>query len=387
MLPGGPPMQYDKDRDNFRTGLHQRFQALESTDLEKLSRRSDLGSFHFEDAVPFIRAIIEFLRDIVVPEQTHAMTSSMLRRVNEHVQSTYTLVSDINTFSLTQENVEGRKATLLERVPATYEAALDKLLPIHAWCQNRRHSPASIAAAAQAASAAIAGDAAAKKTQIESLTSGILSNLQAFEPRVVSALERAEHSLATATSLTERAQQAIVRAEAASRAVMSQSATAGISIHSRLFHEDSGSHAKAAKRWLVASLVLGSLTGLVAGAMLALAYGHPPTSVPEAIHIAVSKIVVLSVLTALSLFAVRNYRAQKHNETLNRHRQNALATFQTFVEGAGDERIRDAILLHAAQSVFGPRSTGFDATDASPTEFSPVVDVLRKSSETLLQKP
>ncbi len=46
------------------------------------------------------------------------------------------------------------------------------------------------------------------------------------------------------------------------------------------------------------------------------------------------------------------------------------------MEGTADERVKDAVLLHVAQSVFGHRPTGFDSSESDSTAVHPVVDVL-----------
>jgi hypothetical protein len=104
-----------------------------------------------------------------------------------------------------------------------------------------------------------------------------------------------------------------------------------------------------------------------------------PADLTEGIQYIISKLLVLSALSFIVFWCARNYRCQKHNETLNRHRANALMTFRTFVEGTADDRVRDAILLQAAQAAFSGRPTGYDAPENEPTSISPVVEILGKS--------
>ncbi len=46
-----------------------------------------------------------------------------------------------------------------------------------------------------------------------------------------------------------------------------------------------------------------------------------------------SKLVVLSLLSFGTVWSARNYRALRHQRTINQHRHKALMTFQTFAEG------------------------------------------------------
>ena len=88
---------------------------------------------------------------------------------------------------------------------------------------------------------------------------------------------------------------------------------------------------------------------------------------------------MISTLSFGVLWRARNYRAERHNETLNKHRANALMTFRAFVEGTADDRVKDAILLQAAQAAFAGRPTGFDSPEKDSPTINPVVEILGKS--------
>jgi len=106
---------------------------------------------------------------------------------------------------------------------------------------------------------------------------------------------------------------------------------------------------------------------------------YRPTDLPATIQYISAKILVLSALSVALFWAVRNYKAHKHNSTLCRHRANALMTFKAFVEGTSDEGVKDAILLQAAQAAFANRSTGFDSQDKESATVSPIVEVLGRT--------
>ena len=54
-------------------------------------------------------------------------------------------------------------------------------------------------------------------------------------------------------------------------------------------------------------------------------------------------------------------------------------TFRAFVEGTADDRVKDAILLQAAQAAFAGRPTGFDSPEKDSPTINPVVEILGKS--------
>ena len=68
----------------------------------------------------------------------------------------------------------------------------------------------------------------------------------------------------------------------------------------------------------------------------------------------------LSLIYLLLHRCIKNYTAEKHLETVNRHRQNALDTFDAFVDAAeGDRETRDAVLLAATNCIFDANQSGY----------------------------
>ena len=75
----------------------------------------------------------------------------------------------------------------------------------------------------------------------------------------------------------------------------------------------------------------------------------------------------------------KNYTAHKHLEIVNRHRQNALDTFDTFVESAGENReTRDAVLLAATNAIFDANQSGYLSAKTKGTDnANPIQQVVR----------
>jgi len=61
----------------------------------------------------------------------------------------------------------------------------------------------------------------------------------------------------------------------------------------------------------------------------------------------------------------RNYLANRHNAVINRHRQNALATYEALLKAAGQEANRDIVLTKAADCIFSAQPTGFGKSDGA----------------------
>ena len=170
-----------------------------------------------------------------------------------------------------------------------------------------------------------------------------------------------------------------LEAEKALLAVKEQAAEAGVSTNAQIFLTDSANHAKVAKTWLISTIATASITLLVAIGFVYLSFQYTPSTTAEAIQYVVSKIILLSTLSFGIFWCARNYKSSKHNETLNKHRANALMTFRAFVEGSEDQTIKDAILLQTSQAAFSNRPTGYESQEKETQTINPVVEILGKS--------
>jgi hypothetical protein len=84
-----------------------------------------------------------------------------------------------------------------------------------------------------------------------------------------------------------------------------------------------------------------------------------PESTTEAIQLITSKVLIFAVLGFMLVLAAKNYATHKHNSVVNRHRQNALLTYQALVAAAAGKGTEDIVLAHAASCIFSPQETGF----------------------------
>ena len=76
-----------------------------------------------------------------------------------------------------------------------------------------------------------------------------------------------------------------------------------------------------------------------------------------------AKLIVFSILCVALSWVIKSYKANKHNEVLNKHRQNALDIFEAFVNGTSDEQTKNAVLLQAVQSIFAQQNTGYNDSE------------------------
>ncbi len=141
------------------------------------------------------------------------------------------------------------------------------------------------------------------------------------------------------------------------------------------FDKEAERHSSAARKWLWCTVLSVFLFLVVAvpGAFEAIVSKTSPTTFdalvsPSAaaqnvlgvpLPYLLSKLVTLGALSFLIGICAKNFLSHRHNNVLNRHRTNALMTFEALAKSAVSESSRDVILHHAASCIFNPQDTGF----------------------------
>lgn len=152
---------------------------------------------------------------------------------------------------------------------------------------------------------------------------------------------------------------------------------AGVSQHAVHFKGEADLDAASAKPWLVATVTTAGATLVIGGALLLrYLYVDPILTPSQSVQVAIPKIFVFSLLISVTVWCGKTYRAYRHNVIVNRHRQNALATFQAFAEAAGDEATKNAVLLQATQCIFTPQPTGYISAE-NEGQMPQVLEIVR----------
>ena len=88
---------------------------------------------------------------------------------------------------------------------------------------------------------------------------------------------------------------------------------------------------------------------------------------------------LLSLIYLVLNRSIKNYTAEKHLEVVNRHRQNALRTFQAFHSAAGEnQETQDAVLLAATNAIFDANQSGYLSTKIRGSESAnPIPQVIK----------
>ena len=79
--------------------------------------------------------------------------------------------------------------------------------------------------------------------------------------------------------------------------------------------------------------------------------------------------------------SIKNYAAEKHLEVTNRHRRNALATFDAFAKASEDKPHTQAqVLLAATNAIFDANQSGYLSAKTSRSDTtSPIQQIIREN--------
>ena len=104
---------------------------------------------------------------------------------------------------------------------------------------------------------------------------------------------------------------------------------------------------------------------------------HVDLTTSETIQLVIAKVILFSLLLSALVWAGRVYRSHQHNFVVNQHRQNALASFETFAEAAKDDQTKSAVLLQATNCIFAPQTSGYADSSAEATGSPQVMEIIR----------
>lgn len=148
----------------------------------------------------------------------------------------------------------------------------------------------------------------------------------------------------------------------------------GVQIHSNIFDEQSKIYQKNANIWLGFAIVI--LIGIFIFGIYLL-QGPIPENQISIIYFSVARIIILTSLFYALNICNKNVKSFRHNSILNKHRHNALMSFQTFTTSSEDEMTKNSILLEATRTIYGIQSTGFGDSDTESENPIKVIEILK----------
>lgn len=117
---------------------------------------------------------------------------------------------------------------------------------------------------------------------------------------------------------------------------------------------------------------LAAAMGLFMALYVLLGIEKPADTSGAVAFFVIQKLTLISVLSTLLILFARMFRVEAHNEIANRHRADALNTFDKFYNSGDNDETKRAVLIQAITAAFAPLDTGI-AKSAPPT--APVYDL------------
>lgn len=193
-----------------------------------------------------------------------------------------------------------------------------------------------------------------------------------FDEIKQSAIENAEEIKKLKSEIENEKEKIINESNSILESMRNASAETGVSQHAIYFKEEADSHEASATKWLWFTIITGIITLVTSYLAYFYFYTNLDLTTGQSIQLAISKLIVLSVLYFAIIWGSRNYSAHRHNVVINKHRQNALSTFQAFVNAAEDKATKNAVLLRSTETIFSPNASGY-LTKGSEKQSTPQI--------------
>ena len=317
--------QNSEAQDRFRSALAK----LLAIRPEDLVRTEELGtSLDFRDGIPAFARTLSLFRELAEADLDD-VPASLLNNIGEHVEAALEDLKAILRFNPSEHSNPGaERDRLIQAIASNYGNRFTLISPVIAYARLKR-------------TASIWSEEGTRK---------VLDRVGELEKEMRSVQQ-------------------------------SMAARAGVTHHASRFAEEADRHDKARWWWLGATgiffalLLFYSIWILCGNATTVSA-----TSTEQLIQAAIARVLLFSVLSSGLVWTARMYRAASHNWVVNRHRQHALSTFETFATAASDDQTKNAVLLQATQSIFSHQPSGFAPGEKEATASPQVLEIIRNAT-------
>jgi hypothetical protein len=266
--------------------LEKQIEANLEKDLGTILNRSELGELNFNKLETHFEELQKLSRHLKSIVERRLLPDSVVRQLQSQLNQANNVVNRMESFKLDAQNPK-----------ETYDQLCTQFM--QAFYELVTHSGPAMAVFSSTA-------------QASSEASSIVEELRTNRDESLQVLE----------------------------VMREQSAKGGVSKYGPIFKAEADEHSKAAKVWLGVTAALSVVTVVFAGIFLWFAFSHSSISTPAL----VAKFFLLSLLTSGTFWIGKIYKTHRHLAVVNRHRQNALESFETFVNATEDSDVKNAIL-------------------------------------------
>jgi hypothetical protein len=170
------------------------------------------------------------------------------------------------------------------------------------------------------------------------------------------------------------------------QAAKEASASVGVSHFSTNFKKEADELEKNAKIWLKTTIGLSISTFLITLVSYWILEIPKDSSTAQIVQVLSTKLILITVFFTATLWSGKMYRAIMHQVTVNKHRANALLTFQAFVKASNDNNIRDAVLMETTKSIFSISQSGYIDNEQSNSQQTNVIEIIKSGIDKIGNK-
>ena len=317
---------------------------VQQYDSGKLPRRDELGAkFTFEDAVEPAQELISLFKRIPVSALAE-FPDALLTQIKQQADQVNQLFSQILGFDETQGDATNQRTNLIQTLRDQYGAIFNQLYPLISY-------------------------AVARTVDFQRLEAEGRAAVQAIKDATQDTVEELDEIKIGAQTILENARSAATEIGVAKQAIF--------------FETEAKEHGTAAdtwrkwtQRWAFALAVYGVATFFIHK----IPYFKPENAY-DTVQLVTSKLVIFFGLSFMLFLSAKNFMSHSHNKVVNKHRQNALKTFTALVDAGGTPETRDAILHHAASSIFKPQDSGYIKSAAGDgNNTTSIIDLVPKTT-------
>lgn len=330
----------EKEKLNYINDLLNKI--LENT-VESLQRTEILGSeLSFTSGQLYFERILEIMNDLRNSDLS-VLPFPQLQVLEQIIQQFQNYFDQVNLFSASNSNPISTRDSILNQIMSVYNSNYMQLMQFINITSLSKES------------------LKIREREIESL-------LTKLKDATESSLEEMNAKYKDMASIEEKINSILESAKLSSAKI-------GVAQHANYFETESKEHSKTAKLWLVATVIVGIIT--ITWGYFSFSTSDSGITVGDAISILGSKVIVLSVLYYILVWCAKNYNASRHNYIVNKHRKNALHTFESFVKSADDIETKNAVLIQATQSIFSNQPSGYVNKESEQDSPSKVIEIMR----------
>ncbi len=187
----------------------------------------------------------------------------------------------------------------------------------------------------------------------------------------------------TKSEIVENKTKVLSEADSILKNLRDTASESGVTKYSEIFANEATENKKKANNWLIATIVLGTVSIIIAYFFLTITPASAEPNYYEIVHFALTKIIVFSILYYLLMLFVKNYNAQRHNYVVNKHRQNALTTFGTFMSSSKDTDTKNAVLLQTTHSIFSAQTSGYLKNEIDSEPSQKLIEIIRAGNNSI----